>query len=54
MESVVSGTTDWKTLQTPFFLKEGQRATKVTLNIVINGKGTVWVDDVKLLKEPLK
>lgn len=54
MESVVSGTMDWKTLQTPFFLKEGQRATKVTLNIVINGKGTVWVDDLRLMKEPLK
>jgi hypothetical protein len=54
MNSAVSGTMDWRTLQTPFFLKSGQRAKKVTLNIVINGKGTVWVDDVHLLKEPLK
>jgi hypothetical protein len=54
MNSVVAGTMDWKTLQTPFFLQPGQRAKKATLNIVINGKGTVWVDDVYLLKEPLK
>ncbi len=54
MNSAVSGTMDWRILQTPFFLKPGQRTKKVTLNIVINGKGTVWVDDVHLLKEPLK
>jgi hypothetical protein len=54
MNSVVSGTRDWKTLQTPFFLQPGQSAKKATLNIVINGKGTVWVDDVHLVKEPLK
>jgi hypothetical protein len=54
MNSTVSGTMDWRILQAPFFLKPGQRTKKVTLNIVINGKGTVWVDDVHLLKEPLK
>jgi hypothetical protein len=54
MNSVVTGTTDWKTLKTPFFLKQGQHAKKVTLNIVIKGKGTVWIDDLQLLKEPLK
>ena len=54
MNSVVTGTTDWKKLETPFFLQPGQKAEKVTLNIVINGKGTVWVDDVRLLKQPLK
>ena len=54
MNSVVTGTMDWSTLQTPFFLQPGQSAQKATLNIVINGKGTVWVDDVQLLKEPLK
>jgi len=54
MNSFVAGTMDWKTLQTPFYLQPGQSAKKATLNIVINGKGTVWVDDIYLLKEPLK
>jgi hypothetical protein len=54
MNSVVTGTMDWRTLETPFFLQPGQSAKKGTLNIVINGKGTVWVDDVHLLKEPLR
>ena len=54
MNSVVTGTMDWTTLHTPFFLQPGQRAQKATLNIVINGKGTVWVDEVALSKAPLK
>ena len=54
LNSVVTGTMDWRTLQTAFFLQPGQIAEKATLNIVINGKGTVWVDDVHLLKKPLK
>ena len=54
MNSAVTSTTGWKTLQTPFILQVGQKAKKVTLNIVINGKGTVWVDDIRLLKEPLR
>lgn len=44
---------DWKTVQTPFIFQKGQKPDKVTLNLVINGIGTVWVDDVVLSKEPL-
>ena len=51
---MVSQKTDWKTLSTPFLFQKGQKPDKVTLNIVINGKGTVWVDDIVLSKEPLK
>jgi len=54
MNSAVTSTTGWKTLQTPFILQVGQKAKNVTVNIVINGKGTVWVDDIRLLKEPLR
>ena len=49
---VVSQKTDWKIIQTPFLFKKGQRPEKVTLNLVINGKGTVWIDDIVLSKEP--
>lgn len=48
------GKSDWKTIQTPFMFQKGQKPDKVTLNIVINGKGTVWVDDIVLSKESLK
>jgi hypothetical protein len=50
MDNAIEGSSDWKTLQTPFFLRKGQKAQKATLNIVINGHGTVWVDSLVLLK----
>jgi hypothetical protein len=54
MNDTAKGESDWKTIQTPFMFQKGQRPGTVTLNLVINGKGTVWVDDVTLSKEPLK
>ncbi|OGV70186.1 MAG: hypothetical protein A2283_24190 [Lentisphaerae bacterium RIFOXYA12_FULL_48_11] len=54
MNDPAKGKGDWKTIQTPFMFQKGQKPDKVTLNIVINGKGTVWVDDIVLSKEPLK
>ena len=49
----LTGTVDWKLQQTPFYLKEGQNPENIKLNLVINGKGTVWIDDIKVLKAPL-
>ena len=54
MNDVVSQKTDWKTIQTPFLFQKGQKPDKVTLNLVVNGRGTVWIDDIVLSKEPLK
>jgi len=44
------GTTDWTTMETPFLLKGGENPYNVKLNLVITGKGTVWIDDIRLLK----
>ena len=54
LQSPLSGTLDWTTQETPFFLQKGQKPELVKLNVVINGRGTVWVDDISLLKGPLK
>jgi hypothetical protein len=54
MNDAVQGKSSWKTIQTPFMFQKGQKPTKVTLNIVINGTGTVWIDDIVLSKEPLR
>lgn len=54
MNSTAGGKEDWKQIETPFFLQTGQKPEKVTLNLVINGIGTVWVDDIVLSREPLK
>ena len=52
LDSTVTGTSDWTTLRTVFRLEEGQRPTLVTLNLVIDGEGVVWVDRPRLLYEP--
>jgi hypothetical protein len=54
MNDSISQKTDWKTIKTPFMFQKGQKPDKVTLNLIINGKGTVWVDDIILAKEPLQ
>lgn len=54
LDSPLTGTTNWVTLQIPFFLKKGEKPDYVKFNIVINGTGTVWIDDVRLLKAPLQ
>lgn len=46
----LTGTTDWTTAETPFLLKEGENPDNIRLNLVIDGKGTVWIDDIRLLK----
>jgi hypothetical protein len=53
LQSPLTGTTDWVTEETPFFLKKGENPDNVKLNLVIDGKGVVWIDDIKLLKGPL-
>jgi len=50
----LTGTTDWTTQETPFFLKEGENPDNVKLNLVIDGKGTAWIDDIRMLKGPLR
>ncbi len=54
LQTPLSGTTDWTTEETPFFLKQGENPDNIKLNLVINGTGTAWIDDIRLLKGPLK
>ncbi len=50
----LTGTTDWTTEEIPFLLKRGENPDNVKLNLVIDGKGTVWIDDIRLLKGTLE
>jgi len=54
LQTPLTGTMDWTTEETPFFLKKGENPDNVKLNLVIKGKGTVWIDDVRLLRGSLK
>jgi len=50
LDSPISGSTEWVSQETPFFLEENQKPDLVKLNIVIDGTGTVWVDEVELAR----
>lgn len=52
LQAPLTGTVEWTSQQTPFFLKAGENPDNVKLNLVIDGTGTAWIDDVKLVKGP--
>jgi len=53
LQAPLTGTTEWTTQETSFFLKEGENPDNVKLNLVIDGKGTVWIDEITVTKGPL-
>jgi len=52
LDRTISGTTNWMTMEIMFILEKGQNPDNVKLNLVIDGKGTVWIDDIEILKGP--
>jgi hypothetical protein len=54
LHSPLTGTTEWSTQEILFFLKKGENPVYVKLNLVVNGKGKAWIDDIRLFKGPLK
>jgi len=54
LQSPLSGSNEWTSQETPFFLKKGENPDNIKINVVVNGKGTVWIDDIHLVKAPLK
>lgn len=53
LHAPVTGTTDWVEQETPFFLNADDNPDNIKMNIVINGTGTVWVDDIQLIRRPM-
>jgi hypothetical protein len=51
-QNALHGTSDWKTLETSLRLQKGQKPDSVRLGLVVNGVGTVWIDDIHLIKAP--
>jgi hypothetical protein len=52
LDKPLSGTTDWTSVETSFVVKGTREPDNVQLNLVIDGKGTVWIDDVGLTLRP--
>lgn len=51
LENSIAGSTDWTGLQTNFFLNPGENPDNIKLNLVVAGTGTVWIDDIRLVKK---
>ena len=49
-DSAIAGTTDWQTIKTVFLLRKNEMPDQIKLNVVVNGVGTVWIDDIHLSK----
>lgn len=53
LAQALTGSHGWIRVETPFFLERGQKPSQVRLNLVVNGRGQVWIDDIRLLVRPL-
>jgi hypothetical protein len=54
LHAPLTGSVEWTTQEIPFFLQQEQNPEVVKLNVVVNGRGTVWVDDILLSKGALE
>lgn len=54
LQTKLSGDNNWSFHETPFLLQKGEKPDNVKLNVVVNGTGRVWVDEIKLIKVPLQ
>jgi hypothetical protein len=48
LKQAVTGTTDWVQQATPLVLERGERCEIVQLNVVVEGAGVVWVENIGL------
>lgn len=53
LNTKLSGDNNWNNQETVFFLKKGENPDNVRLNVVIDGSGMLWIDDISLSKAPL-
>jgi len=53
LQNPVTGSNDWASYETPFFLKKAESPDLVKLNLVVKGTGKIWIKDIELLKAPL-
>jgi hypothetical protein len=47
----LSGTRHWTDVEARFPLRKGENPSNVRLNLVFDGQGKAWVDDIRLYRE---
>jgi hypothetical protein len=50
LQTPLTGTTNWVTEEIHFLIRKGEKPDILKLNLVVDGKGTVWIDDIRLIK----
>lgn len=50
----ISGTTQWRSADTDLYVDKGGDPESVTLDLIVEGQGKVWVSDVRLSTRPLR
>ena len=50
----LTGTTEWRPANTVLYVDKGTSPESVTLSLIVEGRGKVWIEDVKLLHRPLR
>ncbi len=51
--SAMGGTSDWQQREISYTVQRGQKVSSIVFSLILNGSGTVWVDDVHLIRAPL-
>ncbi len=52
--NALKGTNDWASCEIPFYLKRGQRPDLVKLNLMVEGRGRVWIKNIELSYVPFR
>ena len=53
LDNPLSGSADWADFQVPFYLKAGEQPDLLLFNLHVEGKGTVWIRDIRVSRTPL-
>ena len=46
----ITGTSDWKTITAPLLVLNSKSVNNLILNLIIEGKGNIWVKNIKILR----
>lgn len=50
---VISKTQNWKSVRIEYRCEQGERPDLLRVNLVIDGFGRAWIDDIRITSEPL-
>ena len=54
IQNALKGTNDWASYEVPFYLKRGQQPDLIKLNLIVEGRGKVWIKNMELSYTPLE